>query len=63
MDVATGERRVLTEELDRQCGPFPAVREPLWDGDSLLFGVEEHGNVHIRRVPVAGGDVEPVVVR
>ena len=54
VDVATGERRVLTEELDRQCGPFPAVREPLWDGDSLLFGVEDHGNVHIRRVPAAG---------
>ena len=41
----------------------PVSRRPraLWDGDSLLFGVEDHGNVHIRRVTAAGGDVEPVV--
>ena len=56
IDVATGERRVLTQDLDRQCSPFPAVREPIWDGDSLLFALEDHGNVHIRRVPAAGGD-------
>ena len=61
VDAATGERRVLTEELDRQCGPFPAVREPLWDGDSLIFAVEDHGNTHVRRVPAAGGAVEEVV--
>ncbi len=51
VDAATGERRVLTEELDRQCGPFPSVREPIWDGDSILFAVEDHGNVHVRRMP------------
>jgi dipeptidyl aminopeptidase/acylaminoacyl peptidase len=61
VDVATGERRVLTEELDRQCGAYPPVREPLWDGDTLLFAVEDHGNVHICRVPAAGGDTELVV--
>jgi dipeptidyl aminopeptidase/acylaminoacyl peptidase len=61
VDVATGERRVLTEELDRQCGPFPAVREPIWDGDSLLFAVEDQGNTHVRRVSASGGDVEAVV--
>jgi dipeptidyl aminopeptidase/acylaminoacyl peptidase len=61
VDGATGERRVLTEELDLQCGAYPTVREPIWDGDSLLFAVEEHGNTHVRRVPAAGGDVEPVV--
>jgi dipeptidyl aminopeptidase/acylaminoacyl peptidase len=61
IDVATGEHRVLTAELDRQCGPFPAVREPVWDGDSLLFALEDHGNVHIRRVTAAGGDTELVV--
>ena len=51
----------LTEELDRQCGAFPSVREPIWDGDSILFAVEDHGNVHVRRVPAAGGEVESVV--
>jgi dipeptidyl aminopeptidase/acylaminoacyl peptidase len=61
VDVATGHRRVLTQQLDRQCGPYPAVREPLWDGDALLFALEDHGNIHIRRVPAAGGDSELVV--
>ena len=61
VDVATGERRVLTEGLDLQCGAYPPVREPIWDGDSLLFAVEEHGNTHVRRVPASGGDVEPVI--
>ena len=61
VDAETGERRVLTEELDLQCGPFPAVREPLWDGDSVIFAVEDHGNTHVRRVPAAGGAVEEVV--
>ncbi len=61
VDVATGERRVLTEGLDLQCGAYPPVREPIWDGDSLLFAVEEHGNTHVRRVPAAGGNVEPAV--
>ena len=61
LDAATGERRVLTEELDLQCGAYPPVREPIWDGGSILFAVEEHGNTHVRRVPAAGGAVEPVV--
>ena len=52
---------MLTEELDRQCGPFPSVREPIWDGDTIFFAVEDHGNVHVRRVPAAGGDIEPVI--
>ena len=61
VDVARGERRVLTKALDLQCAPYPPVREPVWDGESLLFVVEEHGNTHVRRVPSAGGEIEPVV--
>jgi len=30
---------LLTTSLDRQCGPYPDIREPLWDGDRLVFGV------------------------
>ena len=29
-----GERRMLTASLDRNCEPYPTVREPVWDGDS-----------------------------
>jgi dipeptidyl aminopeptidase/acylaminoacyl peptidase len=61
VDASSGERRVLTDALDLQCGPYPDAREPVWDGESLLFSVEDHGNVHVRRAPVAGGDAEVVV--
>ncbi len=54
LDVASGERRLLTESLDRQCAPYPDSREPIWDGDSIVFGVEDHGNVHLYRVAADG---------
>ncbi len=54
LDVATRERRVLTEALDRQCGPFPDVREPVWDGDRIVFPIEDHGSVHVYSVPADG---------
>ncbi len=42
-----GERRILTASLDRNCEPYPTVREPVWDGDRIVFGVEDGGNVHV----------------
>lgn len=66
VEVDSGERRVLTESLDRQCGPFPTVRVPLWDGDDILFAVEDAGNTLVHRVAsdgsagpelVVGGDI------
>jgi dipeptidyl aminopeptidase/acylaminoacyl peptidase len=55
--VAGGALRVLTRELDRN------VRSPRFspDGRSVLFLVEEGGNSHLARVPVAGGKIERVV--
>jgi dipeptidyl aminopeptidase/acylaminoacyl peptidase len=58
LDPTTRERRVLTESLDRQCEPYPPLREPAWDGDRIVFGVEDHGNVHLYAVP-ADGSAEP----
>jgi dipeptidyl aminopeptidase/acylaminoacyl peptidase len=61
IDAATGaDRRILTASLDRQCDPYPQLREPIWDGDSIVFGVEDRGNVHVYRVAAAGGDPELV---
>jgi dipeptidyl aminopeptidase/acylaminoacyl peptidase len=66
IDIETGERRVLTSSLDRNCTPYPEVREPVWDGDALLFVVEDSGNNHLYRMDasastaperVIGGDV------
>jgi dipeptidyl aminopeptidase/acylaminoacyl peptidase len=52
------ERLVLTASVDRQCSPYPLVREPVWDGDRIVFRVEDGGNVHIYAV-AADGSIEP----
>lgn len=49
---------LLTTSLDRQCAPYPDQREPLWDGERLVFTVEDGGNVHLYGVP-ADGSAEP----
>lgn len=53
---ATGDgRTVLTASLDRNCGPYPSIREPIWEGNgSLLFGVEDGGNTHVYRAAADG---------
>ncbi|MCU1428149.1 MAG: peptidase prolyl oligopeptidase active site domain protein [Actinomycetia bacterium] len=59
---AGGEPTVLTAELDRNCAPYPAVRAPVWDGDALLFLIEDRGFVHLWRVDAGGaGKLEPVL--
>lgn len=64
LDAATGERRVLTASLDLNCAPYPEIREPVWDGDTLLFVVEERGLNVLYRVPADGsGTPEPVTGR
>jgi dipeptidyl aminopeptidase/acylaminoacyl peptidase len=56
---ADGRDRVaLTTSLDRQCSPHPLVREPVWDGDRIVFRAEDGGNVHIYAV-AADGSSEP----
>lgn len=58
LDVDTGERRVLTASLDRNCAPYPAVREPIWEGQTILFGIEDAGGTPLYRVP-ADGSTQP----
>lgn len=55
IDVATKERRILTQALDRNCAPFPPVREPVWDGGGLLFTLEDGGTVPLYGVAADGG--------
>jgi len=62
LDAATGERKVLTASLDRNCAPYPEIREPVWDGDTLLFVLEDSGYNPLYRVRADGaGEPEPVL--
>jgi dipeptidyl aminopeptidase/acylaminoacyl peptidase len=56
LDVATGGLRVLTASLDRNCAPYPEIREPVWDGETLLFVVEDSGNNVLYRVRADGAE-------
>lgn len=50
MEVATRAVAVLSAALDRQCAPFlTGAREPVWDGDDVLYQVEDRGNAHLYR--------------
>jgi dipeptidyl aminopeptidase/acylaminoacyl peptidase len=46
--------RLLTESLDRQTAPYPDYREPVWDGERLVFTVEDGGSVHAYAVAADG---------
>jgi dipeptidyl aminopeptidase/acylaminoacyl peptidase len=60
-DPMTGAITVLTAGLDLNCTTYPGMREPLWDGDDLVFVAEDHGRTHVYRV-AADGAGEPVLV-
>jgi dipeptidyl aminopeptidase/acylaminoacyl peptidase len=62
VDAATGnDRRILTASLDRNCDPYPELREPVWDGDAIVFTVEDRGNLRLYRVRPDGGEPELAV--
>lgn len=62
VDLESGSLTFLTRSLDLNCTTYPGMREPLWDGDGLVFVVEDHGRVHIYRVPVDGSGEPRLVV-
>jgi len=55
LDVTASER-LLTRDLDLHCAPYlAAAREPLWEDDeTLLFQVDEAGNVPVYRARLDG---------
>lgn len=63
VDAKTGgDRRILTASLDRTCDPYPELREPIWDGNSsIVFAIEDAGNVHVYRVGLDGSEPELVL--
>ena len=52
------EGQLLTTALDRQCGPYPPIRGPLWTGARVVFAVENGGNVHLYSA-AADGSAQP----
>ncbi|HWG56795.1 MAG TPA: S9 family peptidase [Gaiellaceae bacterium] len=58
VDLESGERKVPTAPLDRTCDPYPELREPIWDGDRIVFGIEDRGSVHLYAVDASGGEPE-----
>jgi dipeptidyl aminopeptidase/acylaminoacyl peptidase len=62
--VDGGERVMLTDSLDRTCAPyFTGIREPIWEGNrSILFGIEDGGNVPLYRVAADGSGKPELVI-
>ncbi len=61
-DAKTGAITMLTQALDRNCGTYPNMREPIWDGGDLVFIVEDRGNVHLYRVAADGSGAPELMV-
>jgi len=62
VEVGSGDVCLLTEALDRNCEPYPPSREPVWDGDDLVFTVEDRGRTHVYRVAANGAGAPELVV-
>src|SRR5262249_23942381 len=57
-----GEPRLLTAALDRNCNSYPPVRSPAWEGDRLIFAVEDAGDTPLYAAAADGSaDPEPLV--
>jgi dipeptidyl aminopeptidase/acylaminoacyl peptidase len=62
MNADGTDATLLTESLDRQCAPYPDYREPIWDGDRLVFTIEDGGNVHLYAVAADGSSRPELLV-
>ncbi len=61
LDLATGNRHVLTHGLDRNCASLGGGIGPTWVGDQLVFVAEDGGNVHLYRVPADGTQAPQII--
>jgi dipeptidyl aminopeptidase/acylaminoacyl peptidase len=56
-----GEPRILSASLDRNCSPYPPLRPPVWDGNAVVFAVEDGGNNDLYRVAADGSGLTAVL--
>lgn len=62
IDLATREERILSGSLDRNCGPYPYSRPPVFSRDRILSSVEDAGSIHVYAfADESGGRPELVV--
>ncbi|HEX4211755.1 MAG TPA: S9 family peptidase [Candidatus Dormibacteraeota bacterium] len=57
LDLESGVSSLVAPDLERNMLPHGDGHAAVWDGDHLLTGVEDRGNVHILRIG-PGGEVE-----
>jgi dipeptidyl aminopeptidase/acylaminoacyl peptidase len=62
MQADGSDAKLLTTSLDRQCSPFDGSREPLWDGERIVFTVEDRGDVHVYAVAADGASAPELLV-
>ena len=62
MNADGSDAKLLTTSLDRQCGPYPDYREPVWDGERIVFTVEDGGNLHLYAVAADGSSAPERIV-
>jgi dipeptidyl aminopeptidase/acylaminoacyl peptidase len=58
LDVVSGKRRRLAAGLDRNLAPYGHTRPPVWDGERLLFTVEDCGAIHVHAVHLHTGHAD-----
>ncbi|HVH51884.1 MAG TPA: S9 family peptidase [Gaiellaceae bacterium] len=57
-----GKGTLLTTSLDRQCGTYPPIGGPYWDGNRVVFAVEDGGNVHLYAAAADGSSAPELLV-
>lgn len=62
IEATSGEIDLITTGLDRNCGTYPQLREPLWEGGDVVFALEDRGNTHLYRVAADGSRAPELVV-
>ena len=60
MDLASGDWEFVDTGLDRNFAPYPGAQAPVWDGNAVLVGYEDRGDVRVRRIPLDGGSPSTV---
>jgi dipeptidyl aminopeptidase/acylaminoacyl peptidase len=61
LDVVSKTSSILTASLDRTCAPYPPIRGPEWQGEDVVFPVEDRGRVVLYRA-AADGSTPPAPV-